>query len=306
MLQALGTWLAAIDLTVLIAAFLAFALLEVWRPHREHRVGLALRWTTNLGLFAINTLAAGLLLPLAAVTLTTWAWTPTWHPAADAVDTLGPLPVLLVTMLALDLSSYAMHRVEHAALPLWRLHAVHHADTHLDASTGVRHHPLEYLLAAGIGAAVITLLGLPTWAVSIYAAIALAAAVTQHANLVLPARLDAWLRPIFVTPAIHEVHHSVDTRDHGSNYGTLFSFWDRLFGTYSPAPASGADDIRFGVEPFTAATYAAPHWGLLLPLRIQAAGTVTPIMSPARTSPASRASSHPSVPFGRIGSTIQR
>lgn len=304
MLQALGTWLAAVNLTLLIAAFLALALLETWRPHREHRLGLALRWTTNLGLFAINTLAVGLLLPLAAMTV--WTWTPSWRPAADAVATIGPLPVLLVAMLALDLSSYAMHRLEHAVHPLWRLHAVHHADTHLDASTGVRHHPLEYLLAAALGAAVITLLGLPAWAVSIYAAIAVTAAVAQHANLVLPARLDACLRPVLVTPALHEVHHSADIRDHDSNYGTLFSFWDRLFGTYRETSQAGAFRIRFGVEPFTADRYAALHWGLLLPLKVQAAGTVTPIMSPARTSPASRASSHPSVPAGRSGSTIQR
>jgi sterol desaturase/sphingolipid hydroxylase (fatty acid hydroxylase superfamily) len=272
MLQAFGTWLATVNLILLIVAFLGLAFLEVWRPKREHRLGLGTRWTTNLGLQVINSVLADLLLPLAAVTVVSAFWTPAWRLTDAAV---GALPVLLLTMLALDLAGYALHRAQHAALPLWRLHVVHHSDTDLDTSTGFRHHPLEYLVSIVVGIAVIGLLGLPPWAVSIYAALALIAGVAQHANLVLPPRLDRWLRYALVTPAMHEVHHSVDPDDHDCNFGTVFSFWDRLFRTYRAAPAAGADQIRFGVEPFTAPRFAAPHWALLLPLKIRRRESLT-------------------------------
>lgn len=280
MFSALGAWADAINVYLLIGSFLALALVEALRPLREQRLSLGARWTTNLGLQAINSVlptllaaaVAGLLVPRAPAF---------WTPAAAMVPYVGELPILLFGVLALDLYTYWMHRLQHGVFPLWRLHAVHHADGELDASTGVRHHPFEALIVTGGSLAVFVLLGLPGWTYPIYAALVIVASLTQHANASLPPSVERALRTVVVTPAMHEVHHSSDERDHDNNYGTIFSFWDRLFGTYRAAPALGADRVRFGVEPFTADAYAAPHWGLLLPLKIRREPRARAISSPS-------------------------
>jgi sterol desaturase/sphingolipid hydroxylase (fatty acid hydroxylase superfamily) len=53
----------------------------------------------------------------------------------------------------------------------------------------------------------------------------------------LPRRLERVLAPVIVTPAMHRVHHSIDRSEADSNFGQIFSFWDRLFATYTrPGP----------------------------------------------------------------------
>ena len=269
MFAALGAWADAINAYLLIGMFLALALLEALRPGREQRLSLGVRWTTNLGLQAINSvlavvvapaIAAGMLLCLAGIA---------WQPAGALEPYVGEAPTLLLGILVLDLYTYWVHRLQHAVFPLWRLHAVHHSDAELDASTGFRHHPFEMLLVMGGSLLVFAALGLPGWAYPVYGALVIVASLTQHANATLPPSIDRVLRTVVVTPAMHEVHHSLDELDHDSNYGTIFSFWDRLFGTYRHAPELGAGLVSFGVAPFTSAAYAAPHWGLLLPIKIQ-------------------------------------
>jgi len=55
---------------------------------------------------------------------------------------------------------------------------------------------------------------------------------------------SGWIEWIFVTPRYHHVHHSADRR-HLGNFGSLFTLWDRLFGTYI-APDSITRPLRFG------------------------------------------------------------
>ncbi len=267
MLADVGAWIGSISGTLLIGSFLALSAAEALRPKRTQRLSLGLRWTTNLGVQAVNFLLLSFIAPAAVASIV--AGPLHWQPAADAVPFVGGITILVFGMLALDLFSYASHRLSHAVFPLWRLHAVHHSDIELDASTGVRHHPLEALFVAGLNAAVFAIVGLPVWVYPIYGALAVVAALLQHADVALPPRLDALLRTVIVTPAMHEVHHSTDARDYDTNFGTVFTFWDRLFGTYREAPALGTDAVAFGVDPFTAPAYAAPHWGLLLPFMIR-------------------------------------
>lgn len=111
------------------------------------------------------------------------------------------------TLLARSLSSYALHRLSHAMPLLWRLHRIHHADREVDLSTALRSHPAEVLVATA------------------------AAALWEHANVGLGERWDMGLRSVLTTPAFHVVHHSARRDECDSNFGTLFSLWDRMFGT---------------------------------------------------------------------------
>ena len=93
-------------------------------------------------------------------------------------------------------------------------------------------------------------LGISGAVIVTYGAIDAVAAVFQHGNVKIPQRLERILAPIIVTPAMHRLHHSIERRESDSNFGIIFSFWDRLFATYTkPAPDAGR--IQYGVAEFT-------------------------------------------------------
>lgn len=143
----------------------------------------------------------------------------------------GEPAVLIAGLLALDLFVYAMHWAQHAWFPLWRVHAVHHADGEMDASTALRHHPLAYLQVAVSVTIVFTLLGLPAWVFPIYGVILFVAALFQHINVQIPPLWDRALGWMLITPAMHQVHHSAREIHYNRNFGNVLSVWDRLFGT---------------------------------------------------------------------------
>ena len=177
--------------------------------------------------------------------------------------------MLVLGVLVLDLYAFGMHWLQHQVFALWRLHSVHHADVEMDVSTTLRHHPLEVLLSSAGGAIVFALLGIPPWVFPVYALAGITGALIQHANVGKAGRLDRALRTVFVTPGMHQVHHSSEERDFNANFGNLFSFWDRLFGSYRAEPALGRAAMAFGVEPFTDPAFAHPRWALLLPMALR-------------------------------------
>jgi sterol desaturase/sphingolipid hydroxylase (fatty acid hydroxylase superfamily) len=165
-----------------------------------------------------------------------------------------------VTLLALDFALYVQHVLFHALPVLWRLHRMHHADLDVDATTGLRFHPLEIFLSLGLKAAVVVLLGAVPWAVVAFEVLLNAASVFNHGNVALPEHLDRWLRWFVVTPDMHRVHHSTRMVETNSNFGFAVSWWDRLCGTYRAQPALGQVGMDIGLS-----DYRAPlHLGQLL------------------------------------------
>lgn len=219
-------------------AFILLAILESHRPARALILPLGTRWLGNIGLYAINT---ALVMVLGLIGL---------NAATAAGASLGLFPLLLgqlpgaaqfaAAFLVLDLFSYATHRLLHQVAWLWPLHAVHHADTDVDVTTGFRHHPGERLVTFGLGLGLALILGLPPDAWATFATIMSAQGLVQHANLRLPETLDRVLRLVFVTPGMHRHHHATSRAIHDTNYGAVFSVWDRLFRSYRDA----APDLR--------------------------------------------------------------
>jgi len=242
-----------------LGAFLLVAAVEVARPWRPAPTFAAVRWIGNLALLVLTTAVDFLLAPIIAIV------------AYAAIG--GGLPLwvqLLVGLPALDALSYALHRAFHASPILWRLHALHHADPELDVSTTVRHHPGETLLMAcaiGLPAAAI---GLPPFVIGLYAALHLTVQFFAHANVRLPTRLANILGWLLVTPVLHRVHHSRHPADVATNYGLVFSVWDRLFGTYRSEPEFGEDGIEFGIDRFREPYYQRLDRMLWLPLFVRA------------------------------------
>ena len=149
------------------------------------------------------------------------------------------------SFLVLDLWSYWWHRVNHAVPLLWRFHRTHHSDPAMDVSTATRFHAGEIALSFGLRLGVILLIGIPLGAIVAYDAALLLSTQFHHSNVALPAGLDRLLRLAVVSPNMHKVHHSVERAERDSNYSSVLSVWDRLFGTFR-----GRDDCRgviFGV-----------------------------------------------------------
>ena len=161
---------------------------------------------------------------------------------------LPPWGQWMITFIVMDGLAYALHRLSHVVPWLWRLHAVHHSDVQLDATTTHRHHPLESLLTTAATVPVLVLLGPPVLAVLAYSVVALAVSTASHGNLRLPAALDRWLRPWVVTPAYHRLHHSAHQPQTDSNYATVLPLFDHLLRSVGEVPGDAGQQLTMGLR----------------------------------------------------------
>ena len=228
---------------VFLGTAVALVLLERVRALQRQPVQIARRWTSNIGLFIIGSVVDTLVLPIGIYAFAL-------SQAPGFVSRMGlPFAIeVLLTFLVLDLWRYWEHRFFHRIPWLWRVHLVHHSDTQIDVTTSERHHPLEYILGTVVMMVLIAALGLPAAAVGVYLLAATVVALYSHANLRLEPSLDRLLRRLVVTPSQHAVHHSDLQPETDSNYGSVLTVWDRLFGTY--VDPQDAKIPRFGLDYF--------------------------------------------------------
>jgi sterol desaturase/sphingolipid hydroxylase (fatty acid hydroxylase superfamily) len=239
---------SAIRLGVFAGVLLLMAAAERLRPRRRPLASWPQRWLNNLGLVAIDTLVARLVLPLGSIGVALLAQEQRWG-LFHAVAVSSWLGVLL-SVIALDLVVYLQHVLFHALPILWRLHMVHHADRDLDTTTGVRFHPIEIVISLGLKSVAVVLLGAPPLGVLLFEILLNATALFNHGNLRLPLGLDRLLRLVLVTPDMHRVHHSVAASESNSNFGFNLPWWDYLFGTYRAQPAAGHLRMTIGLTQF--------------------------------------------------------
>lgn len=235
----LGAYLGA---TAVVAAW------EATMPRRARVLPRLGRWPGNLGIAAVNTLAARLVLPAAAVGMSGLAAERGW-----GLFNLYALPdwaTVVLSVMLLDLAIYAQHVLFHAIPPLWRLHRMHHTDLDVDVTTGVRFHTIEILLSALLKMGAVVALGAPVLAVIVFEVLLNTVTMFNHGNIRMPAAVDRLLRWVMVTPDMHRVHHSIIPRETNCNYGFNLPWWDRLFGTYRDQPAAGHDGMTLGLAIF--------------------------------------------------------
>lgn len=203
------------------------------------RVGGWTRVLRNAGLWGVN---IGLSLAI-IVPLSRWAtdsaldWRPYWFDG---------LLSIAFDIVILDFLIYWWHRANHVVPVLWRFHQVHHLDEFLDVTSSVRFHFGEVLLSACFRALIILALDMPLASVLAFEGVVLLAAAFQHSNLSLAKNREKAISGLLITPSIHWVHHHAVRDDTDSNYGTIFSFWDPLFGSRSPT--SRTPEMKMGVE----------------------------------------------------------
>lgn len=158
----------------------------------------------------------------------------------------------LIGLLLLDLiGAYLVHLIEHKVKFLWRFHLIHHTDTWVDTTSGNRHHPGESVIRFAFTTFGVLLVGAPMWLVFMYQTLSIVSTQFTHANISLPKKLDIFLSYFIVSPNMHKVHHHFTLPYTDSNYGNIFSVWDRLFGTFMTL---SKDKIIYGID-----TYMKPE-----------------------------------------------
>lgn len=252
---------------VFLTLFALFAGLEALVPRRPRVLTRTRRWSTNLAITVVNTLALrglAILLPLLAIGAALDAQAQGWG-LFNRVDWPGWLELVLAVLI-LDLAIWAQHLVTHKVPLFWRFHRVHHADRDMDVTTGFRFHPVEILASMGLKIGLVYALGPSALAVLVFEVLLSGTALFNHANLALPGWLDRVVRLVLVTPDMHRVHHSVHREEHDSNYGFCLSVWDRIFRTHVPQPKAGHDAMTVGLE-WQDDRPAKLGWALGLPFR---------------------------------------
>lgn len=254
-----------IRLFIFCTALAALGTLELFIPRREFPRLKFGRWLTNLSLAGLDNIALRIVFPILAVGVGEYVSSHDY-----GVFGLLGLPVwleLILAVLLLDLSIYLQHVATHKIPVLWALHQVHHADTEVDVTTGIRFHPVEIILSMLYKFVVIWMLGASGSAVFLFEVLLNVFAMFSHANIKLPARVDGILRRIIVTPDMHRIHHSVIHKETDSNYGFNLSIWDHLFGTYIKEPENGQLRMIIGLTPYQSDKPSRLIWCLLLPFK---------------------------------------
>lgn len=179
----------------------------------------------------------------------------------------SPLLVqLALGLLLLDLvGAWLPHFVQHKTPLLWRLHLIHHSDTQVDTTSANRHHPGESVVRFVFTTVAVVIAGAPMWMVFLYQSLSVVLSQFNHANIALPRALDRALSWVIVSPDMHKVHHHYVMPYTDTNYGNVFSVWDRLFRTFSTLER---DSIVYGVDThMDASEHSSVRSLLTMPLR---------------------------------------
>lgn len=221
-------------------------------------------WRVNTAAWALNAVILGIVCAGCACAVSRWA-------EVRGIGLLNRVDVLNVnvwvaipiTILAMDFVSYVWHRANHQLSLLWRFHQVHHSDSNFTATTAVRFHFGELLMALPLRLAAVIVLGVSIPGIIAFEVLFAFANFFEHGDIDLPHWLETRMSLLFITPALHRRHHSRKSELLNSNYGTIFSFWDRVFRSFGSS--SSLARIQIGLPGLPAELRARDL--LLLPVR---------------------------------------
>jgi len=218
-----------VRLVVFAGGITVFLLLETWRPYRKPSESKAGRWRINLFLAGMNSAILSVLFGSAmAATLV--------HGGTHRLGFLYTVPLpfwakIAIGVVILDCLLYLWHVLNHRVPFFWRFHRVHHCDLNMDVSTATRFHVGELGMSAVIRMGIVLFVGVGWVELLIFDSLVLLCTQFHHSSLKVPAGFESIFWILFVPPSMHRIHHSVIIRERNTNYGAIFSIWDRLFGT---------------------------------------------------------------------------
>ena len=242
--------------------------LESLYPRKARTQNRAQHVATNLGIVILYSAIMQILGRLIAVGLAMGVAVYAAGHNFGLLNLFSSLPIwahILLSMVLLDMAVYWQHVASHKIPIIWSFHKMHHADRDIDATTGIRFHPVEIVLSMFYKMVIVLILGPHVIGVFLFEVVLNGSAMFNHANLRLPLWLDKMVRIVFVTPDMHRVHHSVIGRETNSNYGFNLSIWDRIFGSYIAQPKEGHDDMTIGLPEYQTDEPSNIMWCLKLP-----------------------------------------
>jgi len=225
-------------------------LFEGLKPARKSPVAAKHRWLGNFGLVLFSSVIARLTVPIGLTALAIYN-----TEQGIGLFNFIQIPLWLTipfSILLLDMLIYWQHRLFHQIPLLWRLHKVHHADSHIDASTGLRFHPLEIVLSILIKLIAVTALGAPAIAILIFEIALNGFALFNHANIRLAKKTEQVLRFVVITQQLHRIHHSQHSNETNSNYGFSVIWWDKLFRSYKACATEDDTRLQVGLSQYPA------------------------------------------------------
>jgi len=238
--------------TIRIIAFLGIftlmALWEAYKPAHNASIPRAERWRANLSLVILGAIISRILLPASLLGVSLWA-ADQHIGLLNVIDTPSWLAIV-VSVLILDVVIYWQHRLFHRIPLLWRVHKMHHADSHVDTTTGLRFHPIEIGISLLIKATVVVALGAPLLAIVVFEVLLNGFSLFNHANIRLPKKWDKRLALVVVTQRIHRIHHSQRMDESNSNFGFSVTWWDRLFGSYKSKAKDSDENLTVGLSAY--------------------------------------------------------
>lgn len=136
--------------------------------------------------------------------------------------------VWLALILATDFVWYWYHRLGHEVNFFWAAHIVHHHSEEFNFTAAARITTFQAIIRTGFWC-ILPLIGFHPTMVIVMLVVHGAYSFFTHTQIV---RRIKWLEYVFVTPSVHGVHHASDEKYLDKNYGDMFTFWDRMFGTF--------------------------------------------------------------------------
>jgi len=206
-----------------------FLILEIIIPYKENPVSKARRWLNNLGLGIMNIAVVQIL--FASLIISTSVYV-----SDKQIGLLNLMEIpgwlkIIDTIILMDLVMYLWHIMTHRVPLLWRFHRVHHTDLDVDVSTTVRFHIGEVVLQALVLIGTAYFIGADFIGVLVFECLFLLSDLFRHSRVRLPSWFENAYWVFFVPPSMHRIHHSVDLEERNTNFGTIFSIWDRFLGT---------------------------------------------------------------------------
>lgn len=158
-----------------------------------------------------------------------------------------------------DFTKYLVHRWMHRWPILWAIHKTHHSAETMTPITVYRTHPLEGILygmrgAVAQGTVMATFLFFFGNAVDLYTVLGVnvmsfvfhvTGSNLRHSHISI--RYWRWLEHILISPAQHQVHHSIAREHHDKNFGVAFAVWDWFFGSLHLSEQD--KKLTFGLKP---------------------------------------------------------
>ncbi len=237
--------------------------LEGLFPHYRGRVSRMRHGLPHVLTAFLNGLLTKFLLAGLTAGVVTWAMT--GLPASLRLVRPASGIELVFVFLLFDVWMYFWHMANHRIMFLWRFHRAHHADVEMDTTTALRFHPGELVLSTIIRLPVVVLLGMTFAQLVLFETVLNLSTLFHHSNLAVPEKWDRVLRSVIVTPNMHRVHHSVERFETDSNFTSLLSVWDRLFGTFRMRRDTRT--ITLGLPQFREGKYQRLFGFLITPFR---------------------------------------